>query len=148
MTKLTKSFNILYQASTHPKIFMRLIKKRLKFVKILNFLLDKVYWELCGKTSCLLVPRLGREANGEWWIEWCRFFNRIIFNCQFIEYRNISTNKKLCNTLDLFSVGRVVLFNIYKIYKRLYIFQGDFEVLKLQYFNLMNVTFARGAFRT
>ena len=27
MTKLTKSFNILYQASTHPKIFMKLTKQ-------------------------------------------------------------------------------------------------------------------------
>ena len=42
MTKLTKSLNILYQASTHTKF--------------LNS------HELCIEKLCLLVPRLGRDA--------------------------------------------------------------------------------------
>ena len=46
---------------------------------------------------------------------------------------------RLCSAADLFSVVRVVLFNIHKIYKRFYIFQGGFGVLKLQYFKLLCV---------
>ena len=42
---------------------------------------------------------------------------------------NISSKKRLYITVEVFSVVRVVLFNIYKIYKYFYIFQGDFEVL-------------------
>ena len=50
---------------------------------------------------------------------------------------DISSKKRLCSTVDLFSVVRVILFNIYKIYKRFFNFQGGFEVLKLQYFKLL-----------
>ena len=46
---------------------------------------------------------------------------------------------RLCSTVDLFSVARVVLFNTYKIYKRFLVFQRGFEVLKLQYFKLLCV---------
>ena len=46
---------------------------------------------------------------------------------------DISTKKKLCSTVDLFSVASIILFNIYKIYKRFYYSQGGLEVLKLQY---------------
>ena len=53
---------------------------------------------------------------------------------------NISTKKRLCSTADLFSFVSVVLFDTYKIYKRYHIFQGGFEVLKLQYFKLIYVT--------
>ena len=50
---------------------------------------------------------------------------------------NISNKRRLCSTVDPFSVFRVALFNIYKIYKRFFIFQGGFKVLKLQYFKLL-----------
>ena len=39
--------------------------------------------------------------------------------------------------MDQFSVVRVILFNIYKIYKGVFIFQGGFEVSKLHYFKLL-----------
>ena len=61
---------------------------------------------------------------------------------------NISSKKRFCSTADLFSFARVVLLNIYKAYKRFYISQGGFEVLKLQYFKLMSVTIVTGVFRT
>ena len=51
---------------------------------------------------------------------------------------NISNKNRLCSTVDLFSVVRVILFNIYKIYKRFHLFEGGFEVLKLQYFKLLS----------
>ena len=50
---------------------------------------------------------------------------------------NISNKRRLCSSMDPFLVFRVALFNIYKIYKRFFIFQGGFEVLKLQYFKLL-----------
>ena len=50
---------------------------------------------------------------------------------------DISSKKRLWSTVDLFSVVRVILFNMYKIYQRFYLFQGGFEVLKLQYFKLL-----------
>ena len=50
---------------------------------------------------------------------------------------NISNKRRLCSTMDPVLVFRVALFNIYKIYKRFFIFQGGFEVLKLQYFKLL-----------
>ena len=53
--------------------------------------------------------------------------------------KDISSKKRLCSTVDLFSVVRVVLMNTYKICKRFYIFQRDFKVLKLQYFKLLCV---------
>ena len=43
---------------------------------------------------------------------------------------DIFSKKKLCSTVDLFSVARVISFNIYKIYKLIFIFQGGFELLK------------------
>ena len=49
----------------------------------------------------------------------------------------MSSKKRLCSTVDLFSVIRVILFNICKIYKHFDLFQGGFEVLKLQYFKLL-----------
>ena len=52
---------------------------------------------------------------------------------------DISGKKKLCSTAALFFVVRVVLVNTYKIYKRFYDFQRDFEILKLQYINLLCV---------
>ena len=50
---------------------------------------------------------------------------------------DISSKKGLCNIVYLFSVIWVMLFNIYKIYKRFYLFQRGVEVLKLQYFKLL-----------
>ena len=41
---------------------------------------------------------------------------------------DISSKKGLYSNVDLFSVVRVVLFNMYKLYKRFYIFHGKFEV--------------------
>ena len=61
--------------------------------------------------------------------EWCRFFNMIILNYQLIEYRHTS-KKRLYSNVDVFSVARVILFNTYKIYKRFYLFQGSFKLLK------------------
>ena len=46
---------------------------------------------------------------------------------------------RLCSIEDLFSFVRVVLFNACKIYKPFYIFQGDFEILKLPCFKLLCV---------
>ena len=52
--------------------------------------------------------------------------------------------------MDVVSVVRVVLFNIYKIYKRFFLFTVDggggdrFEVLKLKYFNFCVI----GIFKT
>ena len=64
---------------------------------------------------------------------WCCFFNWRVFitNSWNID---ISRKKRLCSTVELLSVVGVILFNIYKIYKRFYLFKGRFEVLKLQYF--------------
>ena len=50
---------------------------------------------------------------------------------------DISSKKRLCGTVDLFSVARGFLSSIYKIYKRFYLFQGGSEVLKLLYFQLL-----------
>ena len=50
---------------------------------------------------------------------------------------DISSKKRLCRTVDVFSFVRVILLNIYKIYKRFCLIQGRFEVLKLQYFKHM-----------
>ena len=46
---------------------------------------------------------------------------------------NISSKNRLYSTVDLFSVDRVIWFNIYEINKRFFIFQGkkeEFQVLK------------------
>ena len=95
---MTKTLNILYQASTHPKIFMKLTKTP----------------SIKTKNEVVFLTRLFLITNS----------------------LNID-KKRLCSTVDLFYVVRVILFSIYKIYKRFYFFQGGFEVLKLQYFKLL-----------
>ena len=50
---------------------------------------------------------------------------------------SIFSKKRLCSTVDLFSVVRVLLFSIYKTYKRFFHFSGRFKVLKSQYFKLL-----------
>ena len=50
-----------------------------------------------------------------------------------------------CGTI-LLSLVRAVLHNIYKIYKRFYIFQGGFEVLKLQSLKLLCVLLLPGPY--
>ena len=53
----------------------------------------------------------------------------------------ITSKKRLCSTMDLFSVVRAILFNIYKIYKRFFHFWGrewgEVWSFKLQYFKLL-----------
>ena len=67
--------------------------------------------------------------------EWCCFLTGfLITNSLNI---HISSKKRLCSTVDLFSVVRVILFNMYKIYKRFDHLQGGFEVFKLQYFKFL-----------
>ena len=95
---MTKTLNILYQASTHCEIFMKMIKT--PSIKSKN--------EVAFLTGSFLITN---SLN-----------------------RDISSKKRLCSTVDLFFVVRVILFSIYKICKRFYFFQGRFEVLKLQYF--------------
>ena len=68
--------------------------------------------------------------------EGCCFFNRIIFNYQIVEYRHIQQREIMQHCGPIFVV-RVILFSIYKIYKRFLIFQGGFQVLKLRYFKLL-----------
>ena len=56
---------------------------------------------------------------------------------------DIPNKKKLFGTVDPFSIIRVILFNIYKKYKRFYLFQGRFEVLKLEYFKHLCQTYIK-----
>ena len=69
---------------------------------------------------------------------------------------DISSKKRLCSTVDLFSVVRVILFNIHKkIQTFFFIFQGEVggeggggeEGLKFQNHNILNFC-VRGIFRT
>ena len=50
---------------------------------------------------------------------------------------DISSKKRLCSTMELFSVVRVIFFNKYKIYKRYLPFSGRVWSFKLQYFKLL-----------
>ena len=52
---------------------------------------------------------------------------------------DISLEKHYAVPWTYFSVARVLLFNIYKTYKRFHIFQGGFEVSKLQHFNRISI---------
>ena len=61
--------------------------------------------------------------------EWCYFLTGsfLITNSLNID---LASKNRLCSTVDLVvSVVRIVLFNIYKIYKRFYIFQGSYNIL-------------------
>ena len=61
--------------------------------------------------------------------EWCYFLTGsfLVTNSLNID---VASKKRLCSTVDLVvSVVRIVLFNIYKIYKRFYIFQGSYNIL-------------------
>ena len=95
---MTKPLNILYQASTHPKIFMKLTK----------------------------TPSIKTKDDVAFLTGWFLITNPL--------NTDISSKKRWCTTVDLFSVVRVILFNIYKLYKNFHLFQERFEVLKLQYF--------------
>ena len=57
---------------------------------------------------------------------------------------DISSKKRLCSTVDLFSVVRVILFNIYKIHQRFYLCR---EGLKLWNYNILSFC-VRSIFRT
>ena len=57
---------------------------------------------------------------------------------------DISSKNKLSSSVDLLSIVMVILFNIYKIYKCFYLFQGEFEVLN---YNILGFC-VRGVFRT
>ena len=63
--------------------------------------------------------------------EWCYILTGsfLITNSLNID---VASKKRLCSTVDLVvSVVRIVLFNIYKIYKRFYIFQGSYNISNL-----------------
>ena len=102
---------------------------------MLNFLLWQVYWELWGENFSSITKA--------WpWGSWnpsIKTKNGVAFLTGSFLITNplsvdVFSSKRLCSTVELFSVARVVFFNIYKMY----IFTFFREVLKFWNYNILS----------
>ena len=123
MTKLTKSLNIRYQALPHHKFFMKLTKQGY-FAKILNLLSteNSAVKSAAFYYQDLVEMQLSPLHKSQ--EEFC------FLSGSFLITKSLNLDsfikKSLCSIVDL--LVRVILLNIYKIYKRFFHFSGRREV--------------------